>query len=199
MITIMRRAATALAIAFSSAAVIGAASVKIAVKVDPRAAFKQSATYTWLESPEYITDVNPDLHRDERLEKAALDGPIRAAIDQAFSERGWRRVAADQSPDFQVVYYAFLSTSANASVLGSFYQYTTGWGQSVYTDHGRATTSFTIVEKGTLVVDVIDPGRKAAVWRGTATGTLERTRDQAKRIEVISDAIKKLFRKFPSR
>jgi Domain of unknown function (DUF4136) len=190
----MKPIAIALSTALLNVALL-AASVKTDVKFDRSAKLDAPHTYTWLDSPEYVTNVAPDVLRDERLEKAALDAPIRDAIDRELSAHQWRRVGADQSPEFQVVYYVFLSTGAQASMLGDFYQYTTGW--QVYSDAGRPTSYVTVVEKGTLVVDLIDPARKSAVWRGTASGDLDRTRSQDKRVAIIADGIKRLFRKFP--
>ena len=194
----MRPVAISLTTAVLSAAILGA-SVKVTIKFDRSATLTEPRTYTWLDSPPYLTDVAPDLLRDERLEKSALDGPIRAAVDRELTARRWRPVAHGDNPEFEVVYYVFITAGANASVLGSYYQYTTGWAPAVYAEGGLATTAMTVVEKGSLVVDLIDRERKTAVWRGTAVGTLERTREQSKRLEIIADAVKKLFRKFPPR
>ncbi len=190
---------TIAAAAILSVAIAAADGVKTNVKFDQKASLKGARTYTWLESPPYVTNAAPDIVKDERLEKEALDAPIRSAIDRALAERGWRPVAAANAPEFQVVYYGFMTAGADASVLGSFYQYTTGWGPAIYGEGGLPTTSYTIVEKGTLVIDIVDPARKTAVWRGTASGTMDRTREQSKRIEIITDAVNRLFKKFPPR
>lgn len=195
----MMRPALALGLVVLTVAALQAADVKIDVKVDKSATFKGPRTYVWLETPPYTTSTAPDVLRDERLEKEALDGPIRAAVDRELTARGWRPAAAGQEPDFKVVYYAIASVGVNASVLGSYYQYTTGWAPMIYGEGGIQTSGMSFVEKGTIVIDLIDRARNTAVWRGTASGTLDRTREQVKRLEVISDAITRLFRKLPTR
>jgi len=59
------------------------------------------------------------------------------------------------------------------------------------------------VTKGTLIINISDAKSKNAVWRGTATHTLEqgptgdRIRD-AKTVEKpIRKAVEKMFKKFP--
>ncbi|HEX6974645.1 MAG TPA: DUF4136 domain-containing protein [Vicinamibacterales bacterium] len=176
---------------------VAAQKIKTDVKFDKTAVLVGSHSYKWLESPEYMTNVAPDILKDERLEKAALDAPIRAAVDRALAAKGWHVAAAGETAEFEVVYYAFLSTDVNSAVLGSFYQYTNGWSPVIYTDAGRQSSGTSIIEKGTIVVDVVNPARQSAVWRGVAAGSLDRSRAQDKRIAVIGDAIKKLFEKFP--
>src|SRR5262245_1518826 len=113
----MKPIAMALSTALLNVALL-AASGQTDVKFDRPAKLDVPHTYAWLDSPEYVTNVAPDVLRDERLEKAALDAPIREAIDRELTARQWRRVGADESPEFQVVYYVFLSTGAQASMLG---------------------------------------------------------------------------------
>jgi hypothetical protein len=60
---------------------------------------------------------------------------------------------------------------------------------------GQATTS--IIEVGTLVVDMYDPGQKQLVWRSSATKTLTRGGNPEKNYERLEKAVDKLLKDFP--
>ena len=53
------------------------------------------------------------------------------------------------------------------------------------------------VSEGTLIVDIIDADSNELIWRGTATGTVERGSDKAS--EKIHGAVYKIMTKFPPR
>jgi len=60
---------------------------------------------------------------------------------------------------------------------------------------GQATTS--IIEVGTLVVDMYDPGQKRLVWRSSATKTLNRGGNPDKNYVRLEKAVDKLLKDFP--
>ena len=49
---------------------------------------------------------------------------------------------------------------------------------------------------GTLIVDLVDAGKKALVWRGTATDTIS-SDPNARSQEKVDDALTKVFATFP--
>ena len=59
----------------------------------------------------------------------------------------------------------------------------------------QATTS--IIEVGTLVVDMYDPGQKQLVWRSSAAKTLNRGGNPDKNYELLQKAVEKLLKDFP--
>ena len=60
---------------------------------------------------------------------------------------------------------------------------------------GQATTS--IIEVGTLVIDMYDLGQKQLVWRGSATKTLNPGGNPYKNYERLQKAVDKLLKDFP--
>jgi hypothetical protein len=62
---------------------------------------------------------------------------------------------------------------------------------------GQATTS--IIEVGTLVVDMYDPGQKQLIWRSSATKTLTPGGNPEKNYERLQKAVDKLLKDFPSK
>jgi len=67
-----------------------------------------------------------------------------------------------------------------------------GWG-----GFGPPTTGARVdtYEVGTLVVDMYDGSRKQAIWRGSASGTLDS--DPARMTTLLQAAIDKMFAGFP--
>jgi Domain of unknown function (DUF4136) len=60
---------------------------------------------------------------------------------------------------------------------------------------GQASTS--IIDVGTLVIDMYDPARKQLIWRGSATKTLNPSGNADKNYEHLQKAVEKLLKNFP--
>jgi hypothetical protein len=60
---------------------------------------------------------------------------------------------------------------------------------------GQATTS--IIEVGTLVIDMYDPSHRQLIWRGTATKTLNPSGNADKNYENLQKAVEKLLKQYP--
>jgi Domain of unknown function (DUF4136) len=60
---------------------------------------------------------------------------------------------------------------------------------------GQATTS--LIDVGTLVVDMYDASRKQLIWRGSATKTLNPSGNPDKNYERLQKAVEKLLKSFP--
>jgi hypothetical protein len=84
-----------------------------------------------------------------------------------------------------------------ADFLGAHYGYLTGWGSPLM--GATPTTNLRVLEEGTLVIDILRRDRTTAIWRGTARGAIDRSRTQAERLQVLDDAVRKLFNRFPPR
>lgn len=175
---------------------LAAADIKVKTEYDKKADFASLRTYTWLPTPPYTTTLAPQA-RDERFERERLDEPIRAAMDRALIAKKFTIAEPESSPDFYIVYYAAMGVGMNASVLGEHYAYLTGWGSPLMGT--TATQSFQVIEEGTIVVDVLRGDRTVAIWRGQATGAIDRTRTVEQRLRTIDEAVRKLFAKFPPR
>lgn len=176
--------------------VLDAAGVKVKTEHDRTADFASLRSYGWLPTPPYTINIAPEA-RDDRFERDALDAPIRAAIDRVLASKRFSGAAPGAEPDFHIVYYAALGIGMNADVLGQHYAYLTGWGSPFV--GATPTTALRVIEEGTLVVDILRRDRTTAIWRGTATGAVDRSRKQDERLRTIDDAVKKLFAKFPPR
>jgi hypothetical protein len=172
-----------------------AAAQKIEIKSekDPKADFKAIQTYRWLDPPPAITTTAPDAATNPNLTQEVLGPHIVSAVDRELTARGLKRVDGPEA-DVQVVYYAALNVGMDSKQLGSYYGYTTGWALPL----GPApTTSMRIYERGTIIVDVVSPAIKSAIWRGVAATDVAQGMTLEKRIERINQAMTRVFERFP--
>jgi hypothetical protein len=135
--------------------------------------FARLATYGWVDRQ----DNSLDLRR------------VREAVDAELAARGYRLV--ESRPDFQVA--AHVSTSERIRIVD--------WG---YTFHSRRhwyaggrDIDVWQYDEGTLVLDVIDPGQSALVWRGTASKTIDRTWTPEERDAEARAGVQALLSRFP--
>jgi Domain of unknown function (DUF4136) len=71
-----------------------------------------------------------------------------------------------------------------------------GWGGM---RTGAATATSSAIEVGTLVLNIYDPAAKQLVWSGSATKTLNLSKDQDKNRKKLDKAVEKLLKDFPPR
>jgi len=174
--------------------VVEAAGVKVKTEYDRSADFSALRSYAWLPTPPYRTQTTTEVE-DRFLHADALDTPIRAAVDRALAGKGLKPAPDGTSPDCFLVYYAAFGAEINANVLGEHYAYITGWGSPVI--GGTPTTALRVIEQGTVVLDVLNREKKVAIWRGMATGAVDRDQTDQQRVRRINGVVADMFKKFP--
>ena len=164
-------------IAFSSFTVT---AQKVKVTSDPGADFSKYKTYAWDQG---------------MLSNPLIRQHIIVTVDNLMTAKGLQKVEAE--PD--LIMSALVATESDLTVTNP------SWAPSL---NSIATGIPSIsqawaVTKGTLIINISDAKNKNAIWRGTATHTLEngptgdRVRD-AKAVEKpIRKAVEKMFKKFP--
>jgi hypothetical protein len=80
--------------------------------------------------------------------------------------------------------------------MGQFMAPTMEWGLPPF--QGVAT-SYSIAERGSLVIDLYSQSRKLVVWRGMIQANINLERTDAQRNASISEAIGDLFKKLPTK
>jgi Domain of unknown function (DUF4136) len=174
-------------------ATASAQKIKVESHRDEKADFKALRTYTWLPSPPAVRNAAPDAATNPSLTQEVLGPHIVNAVDRELTARGLKRVEQGES-DVNVVYFAALTVGVNISELGSYYQYTTGWALPYLT--GPATTS-DIVERGTIIIDMVARRSKTAIWRGQVSTNVNQENTLEKRIARINEAITRVFERYP--
>ena len=99
--------------------------------------------------------------------------------------RGKGLTRTDDAPDLLVAYFTSVKESLKV----------TNWGSG----HGRRRwhrndLRIDVRHEGTLILDILDAPKRELVWRGRATGLVDRS-DNAK--ERVNEAVKALLAEFP--
>ena len=177
----------------TSAAV--AQKLEVKTEQDPKADFQSIKTYAWLTPTPIIRNAAPGAPSNPTLSEEAIAPYIVAAIDRQLAARGLVKAPLDQA-DIQVVYVAAISSAVSSSYLGEHYGYITGWGSPIIAG-AAPTTALTGYDKGTIVVDVVTPSAKRAIWRASVATKIELVRAHEDRVKRIDTAMQRVFEKFP--
>jgi hypothetical protein len=188
--------ARTLALGLMLAVALGAASldagVKITVKQDKTFNFEGLRTYAWrLDGAEPVKMLQNTVDDPVQIRKD-IEPLILKAVDEALAKKGFTRVASD--PQLFLDYYLLVGPGVNSQYQGQFIGAVPAWGLP---DFAMSTTSLTIYEQGSLILDVVSPKEKAVVWRGAADAKIDRNRTDAQRASLITDAANKMLAKFP--
>ena len=142
---------------------------------DRAANFNAYTTYQWV-------DYKPIEVGDE-----LLDRDIKRAVDEQLAGKGLRRV--ETGADLLVGYQAAVSQEKRYDGFGLGPRGWGGWGNA------QVTTS--TIDVGKLVIGLFDPATKQLVWRGSASKTLDLSKDPDKNYRTLEKAMAKLFRNYP--
>ena len=195
----MRFGGTALIALFLLALLVSVEAQKLEVKTnqDPKADFTAIKTYAWLPPAPIVKNVAPDALSNPTLSQEALGPHIVAAVDRQLAARGLTQTDRD-SADVHVVYFAALTVGFHQTYLGEYYGYVTGWASPIAPGYTPSTSS-TVFEKGTVIVDMVDRASNRAIWRGSVVTRIHQEHTLQKRIERINDGAARLFQRFPIR
>jgi hypothetical protein len=164
---------------------VGCSSVRVVTDFDPDAEFSGFVKYAWLPD-------EPGQGGDPRLHNDLIDARVRSSVDRGLADRGFEKVSL-ASADFLVTYYLGLETRIDVQTVHSSFRYSRrGWSGRVGTD-----TRVRQYERGTLLLDVLDPGSRRLVWRGSANSRVDSRSDPARRDQQIDDAVKRILDRFP--
>jgi hypothetical protein len=177
--------------------VVAAQKLEVKTDKDPKADFTALRTYAWLPPAPAIRNVAPGVPTNPTLSQEVLGPHITAAVDRQLAARGLTKADPDAA-DVHVVYMAALSTGFSHTYLGEYYGYVTGWGSPIAPGLAPSTSS-TIYEKGTVVVDMVDRASKRAIWRGSVVTRVHQETKLEKRIERINQGTERMFERFPIR
>jgi hypothetical protein len=158
-------------------------SIKVSSDFDKAANFASYKTYSY-------TDEALTLPISELNKKRLID-----AIDAELATKGFTK--KDGNPDvlINLNIKAEKKQTATATTSGGYgygygYRYG-GWGG------GTTTINYDTYTDGTLFVDMIDASKKALVWQGWGTKTVDPDASQEKRDKNIAYAVKQIFMNYP--
>jgi len=146
---------------------LAAAATTTSVEYDSQVDFSRYKTWSW--HREVTPAANP-----------VAENRIREAIESGLAARGISRV--DSAGGLLVVYHASKTTEIAL--------------EPVRNAAGSTPTGLRYVEKGSLVVDMVDAASGNVVWRGHAGGALK-VGGPSEIAEQVKTAVEKLLEDFP--
>jgi hypothetical protein len=156
---------------------------KVKVEYDKKADFSQYKTYSWVK-------MGVGFH-------PTLQAETMEAIDQQLQAKGVKHV--ESGGDLLVNVMGSLSEGMNVSYDAEVYLMP-GLDAPITWDANGApigASTAVYVDKGTLVVDLVDRRAKQLKWRGTAKAALD-PEHQEKWLAVIEKSLAKMFHEYPA-
>ncbi|HSJ42600.1 MAG TPA: DUF4136 domain-containing protein [Xanthobacteraceae bacterium] len=158
----------------------GCATMTVHSYADRRADFGRYRTYQWGPADTWSTG-------DPRLDNNRFfDERVRAQVEKQLARRGFEKTASER-PDLLVHYHANVAQDIDVRKLDN--------GATYCVDHDCRPY---IYDKGTLFVDLVDPGSDTLIWRGWAEGSVDGViDDQAWMDTRIDEAVARILGRLP--
>jgi len=171
----MRHLKLLLAAAACAAALAACSTLKTNVNWDEKIDFSKYRTWIWKD--------------DGSIRDATWNRRLQSVLEDELAKRGLKRVDAD--PDLWVVVHGRITAETQV------YSYSPAWG---YGYGYWAAPSMTVVEQipvGSLIIDLVDAGKKELVWRATANDTIRANKENEEREERLIQILDGLFAGYP--
>ncbi len=177
--------------------VTSCATVNVDVDFDEKADFEHLYQYAWLEEKAPVTgntllDTNTLLH-----------DRVRSGIDQWLGAHGYIKSKKTEA-DFLVIYRMVIENKTRVTVLNPYYDYPYSWrfGYSRYFYSSFAWNYYPEhrvyeYQRGTLIIDIVDPVSKKLMWRGMAYEDISLHTTQETKQRYVDRAIKSILSRFP--
>ena len=118
-----------------------------------------------------------------------VDQQIKMAVDEQLAKKGLTKVEGDAPAEMYVGYQVSMNQQEQWNAYGTGGGWR--WGG------GMASATSSTIQVGTLGLDFYDPSPQTLIWRGTATKTLNPSKDPQKNQENLDKAVAKLLKDFP--
>jgi len=178
--------------------VVAVEAAKIKVKAEPDPGFDFATVRTWAwdaDAGDVIMARTQD--DDPAALKARIDPLIRKFVGAAMTKKGLA-LATGGTPDVQLHYYVLVTVNQSGQYMGQFLPAVPYWGLPAFS--AGATTSLSVVTRGSLVLDALLPGKpgdRLVVWRGIAESTIKDDDSMKTREARLRDAADGLVLRFP--
>ena len=167
----------------------GVARMKVRADFDKAFDFKTVKTWAWNARMGDVMAVRTQKDDAEAI-RLRVDPVLKSEVAAVMPGRKLQESAT--APDVTLAYYLLLTAGTSTQEMGQFLPATVNWGLPMF---APATTSYEVIEKGSLVFDFTAKGQ--VVWRGLAEAKIDWDSDQKKREELLREAARELIKKFP--
>jgi hypothetical protein len=166
-----------IAVVVATLLTVGGCSSSIQSDYDHQADFTEYSTFAWFVKPE---KGKPPTEGANQI----VDGRIRRAIAEDLIGKGFSQTSPEKADVF-VTYYTSLSSQLRMYSTGWGY----GWGYGPYRRYGYGYSpgwgyagAYNYYE-GTIIIDIIDGGKRQLVWRGVVTKALNKKSSSEEKID----------------
>ena len=166
------------------------ARVDVRVEFDKTFDFKPVQTWGWSPAGPGEVKMARSKYDDPDAMKLKAEPWILSAMATESARRGLRLETA--APDLTARYYLLLTTNMSTQTMGQFLPTTTEWGLPPF---APATQSFTVMNRGSLVLDFSAGGK--VVWRGVAQANIQTDANDERREKLIREGVRDLLKKYP--
>jgi len=173
----MRHTRTGVVTALIAAALASCSTITVSTDYDRKANFASYSTF--------------ELRSDESMKNRLMRERIEVALVRELQGKGLTRAAG--RADLWVSAHVRMSNEKQIDTTRFGY----GWGRWGYWGGGTAVTTVRKVPVGTLVVDLVDAGRKELVWQGVASDAIDPGASAAERDKAVAAMIAKMFKDYP--
>jgi Domain of unknown function (DUF4136) len=190
----MRAIAIACAGAVAATLTVGAAKMKVRADADPGFDFRTVRTWAWHEDGPGEVKMARSAEDDPAPIQRRFGPTIAGAVIRELAARKLTEVA--DAPDVRVHYYLLITVGFDTQQTGQFLPSVPAWGVPPF---APATMSYSIIQTGSIVLDVVSTRLARIVWRGVAQTEIEQQRSDEQRDVRVREAIRDLIRKFPAK
>ena len=172
--------------------VAGCAQLQTGSEINEAIDFTALKTFSWLH------DVDTPAE-DVRLNDPKVRQTIRTAVEQSLSSKGYEQVDRQQA-DFLVTWFGAIEQKIKKENIDHFYA-PYGYG-TLYRDPVLNTESPRAIgeyEKGTILIDFVDPKSQKLIWRGSGSGRLAENRPEQTALRNLNRSVTKILAPFPAR
>jgi hypothetical protein len=183
-----------LLLAVISWTVTGCQSINVRTNYDHNVAFADLHTFCWVPAPAW-------LHNDPRLHMDLLEPLVQNNVVSQLTAKGFQQTDC-AAADFQVTFHPalhdqFIETPSLDSQQGgvTIYTYSPETGGQLW--KSSSDTMLYNEREGSLVIAIIQPKSRRAIWKGVASAKLLSQASVAQREQRVQTAVRMVMEKFP--
>ena len=170
----------------------GCAQLQTGSQIDDKTDFSELKTFSWLHDADQQAG-------DVRLNDPKVRQTVRNAVEESLVSKGYERVERQQA-DFLVVWFGAIEQKIKKENIDHFYS-PYGYG-TLFRDPVLNTGTPQKIgeyEKGTIIIDIVDPKSEKVIWRGSGSGRLAEDEPEQTALRNLNRSVTKIIAPFPAK